>query len=110
MANFEARGKRQQHLIAGSGALEKHNDSLFESSKASASNYQTSLMRRQFNKGHRRDDNIAARPTALSNQQRPGEMLGAAVFGSKMQPSRQPDAVHASGTATVMKASTKPGS
>ena len=67
-------------------------------------------MRRQFTKGHRRDDNITARPNALSNQQRPGEMLGAAVFGSKMRPSRQPDAAHASGAATVMKASTKPGS
>ena len=75
---------------------ERHNDSLFESSKASTNN-QTSIMRRQFKGGKQ--------AITLNANLRPNEMLGAAVFGSRMRPTKQ-----SQNSATLKAGSTKPGS
>jgi len=105
-AHVEARGVRQNtgaSALMNYGLVERHQDSLFESSKASTSN-QTSIMRRQFNKNQ-----AQKQPTlAMHQNQRQVEMLGAAVFGSKVQPSHQLGGTV--GMSAIKAGSTKPGS
>ena len=103
-SRYETKGRATHHggqpasgfkYFAGA---EKHNDSLFESSKASTNN-QTSIMRRQFNKGQ----------AIKVNHGRPAEMYGAAVFGSKVRPS-QPTGPVTQPSVAMRSGSTKPGS
>lgn len=86
---------------------ERHQDSLFESSKASTNNPQ--IVRRQFGKNMALTSTTPNRQKmVLTQNQRQTEMLGAAVLGSKMHPSKMPAGTQPS---SVLKGqSTKPGS
>lgn len=106
VTQFEGRGqgRPQQRDISGLNnylGVEKHQDSLFESSKASTNLHQTSNMRRQF----------GAKPvgqTLTQAQQNKNQMLGAAIFGSKMG-QKQPGSKGTQPSA-MKGASTKPSS
>ena len=77
------------------GAPEKHNDSLFESSKASGNTQRRQFGVRPFNQN------------ARTNEQ----MMGAGVFGAKMRPQMGANAVTGKhSTVNKTNVSTKPGS